>query len=256
MRVAIGQTTRFPNFSQGIDWLLSEISNTADVLVLPEYWIGTTPLDREELNHYVTSLVKIAERISGVVIGGAVAIHVGEVKTICPIVEPGGGWTYGEKIFPSAATGERKLVSRGSKLAMFKTAGWSVGCLICVDLVYPELVRKLAREGAEVVVNPASVTSDRRELWKAIGLTRSFENSIYVISAVGTGYRYRDGRPVEGGSYVATPNGALEDFGKEPGVFYVELKRGELEFARARRRYLEDSPHAVEVAIEKYLTPS
>ncbi|MFN7106145.1 MAG: carbon-nitrogen hydrolase family protein [Pyrobaculum sp.] len=249
MRVSIGQTPRFRDFLSAVGWVLERIS-PADLLVLPEYWVGTTPLNEEEFRQYISLLSKVAERTGGVVVGGAVAIKTGGVvKNICPVVGSGGVLTYGEKIFPSAATGERERIAGGEKLALFKAGNWTVGCVVCVDLLYPELVRKIAAAGAEVVVNPASIAADRKDLWQSAGLVRAFENSIYVISAVGTGYSYPDGRPVEGGSYVASPNGEIQNFGSAPGIFYATLRREEVEYARARRRYLEDLSRLEHVTI-------
>ncbi|MFN3803788.1 MAG: carbon-nitrogen hydrolase family protein [Pyrobaculum sp.] len=240
MRVAIGQTPRFGDLHSAVGWLLERVS-PADLLVLPEYWIGTTPLSGGEFRQYISLLSKVAERTGGVVVGGAVVVETGGVvKNMCPVVGNAGVLTYGEKIFPSAATGERGRVAGGEKLALFRVDSWKVGCIVCIDLLYPELVRKIATAGAEVVVNPASITADRKNLWESVGLVRAFENSIYVISAVGTGYSYPDGRPVEGGSYVASPNGEVQNFGSAPGIFYATLRREEVEYARARRRYLED----------------
>ncbi|ABO09137.1 carbon-nitrogen hydrolase family protein [Pyrobaculum calidifontis] len=240
MRIAVGQTPRFRGIEEGVEWLLSRLPR-ADVLILPEYWVGTRPLSGEEFQKYVSAMAHVAEALGGVVVAGAVAVEFGpHVKNVCPVVGGGGLVSLGEKIFPAAATGERERVVGGSRLALFKVRDWAVGCLVCVDILYPELARRLVLAGAEVLVNPASVSSDRRSLWEAVGLTRAFENSVYVAAALGTGYLYADGRPVEGGSFVASPNGSLLRFGSEPGVYTAELDKAEVHYARSRRRFLDD----------------
>jgi predicted amidohydrolase len=252
MRLILAQTPRFNSYVEGVKWLLGELPR-GDVLVLPEYWTGTAPMDGEEFRRYVEALAEVAAAFGGVVVGGAVAVERGGVvKNVCPVVGREGLLTWGEKIFPSAATGERGWVSRGSRLALFGAAGWSVGCLVCVDLLYPELARRLALSGADVIVNPASVTADRRGLWASLGVVRAFENSVYVAAALGTGYGYVDGRRAEGGSYVATPNGLLTEFGSEPGVYAADLDREEVAYARRRRRYLEDAASMPEVHLNTY----
>lgn len=247
MRVALAQSPRFRDPQAAASWLL-ERAPRADLLVLPEYWLGPRPL--EGLQSVVSSMAELARSLGAVVVAGALAVkRGGEVKNVCPVVGPGGLVALGEKVFPSAATGERSLVSGGRRLALFEAAGWRVGCLACVDLAYPELARRLALAGAELIVNPASISADRRELWRALGLARAFENSIYVAAALGTGYSYADGRPAEGGSFVASPNGALVDFGGEPGVYSADLDKGEIAYARARRRYLEDARRMPDVEV-------
>ncbi|MEZ0319366.1 MAG: carbon-nitrogen hydrolase family protein [Pyrobaculum sp.] len=238
--MGIGQTPRFNDVEKAVEWLLRRAASV-DLLVLPEYWVGTAPMDREEFNRYVSYVTRAAKEVGGLVMAGSVAVDFGGVvKSVCPLVDVGGLVGFGEKIFPSAATGERDRVAGGSRLVLFRASGWAVGCLVCVDLLYPELARRLALEGAELIINPASVSADRRGLWKAVGVVRAFENSVYIAAALGTGYSYPDGRPVEGGSFVASPNGDVVDFGEKEGVYVYEVDKAEVAYARARRRYLED----------------
>ena len=84
---------------------------------------------------------------------------------------------------------------------------------------------------------------------------RAFENSVYVAAALGTGYRYADGRPAEGGSFIATPNGALVEFGRGEGVYAAELDKRDVEYARSRRRYLEDAKAMPAVSVERRHLP-
>ncbi|KUO86802.1 MAG: nitrilase [Thermoproteus sp. JCHS_4] len=252
MRLALIQSPRFSSPANGLRWLMDNMPR-ADLAVLPEYWVGTAPLDGEGFRRYISGIAEAAAASGATVVAGAVAVVAGDVvRNICPVVGREGLLTWGEKIFPSAATEERARVAGGSNLALFKVLDWAVGCLACVDLVYPELARRLALAGADVVVNPASISADRRGLWAALGLARAFENSIFVAAALGTGYSYPDGRPARGGSFVASPNGALLEFGEEPGVYLAELDRGEVERARRRRRYLDDARSMPPIGINRH----
>lgn len=240
MKLLAAQTPRFKTATEGTRWV-KERAERADLLVLPEYWIGTSPLSEDDFEKYVDLAAELAASIGGVVVAGAVAAKIGDVvKNVCPVVAPRGLVAVGEKIYPSAATGERDKVAPGENLVLFKVGEWTVGCLICVDLVYPELARALALAGAELLVNPASIPGDRSKLWAALGAARAFENSMYVAAALGTGYQYADGRIAAGGSYVATPDGDVETFGEAPGVYSAALDREAVHKARRRRRYLED----------------
>jgi len=240
MKLVIGQTPRFNSYREGARWVADRLVS-GDVLVLPEYWTGVLPLDVDQFREFITTMSEIAASLGGTLVAGAVAVKFGNfVKTVCPVVDKDGLLGYGEKIFPSAATGERKWVSKGEEIVIFKAAEWTIGCLVCVDLVYPELSRSLALAGAEVVVNPASVTQDRLGLWKSLGIARAFENSIYIASVLGTGYFYKDGRPAAGGSYIASPNGYVVEFGREAGLYVGSLSKEEILYARERRKYLDD----------------
>lgn len=247
VRVAVVQSPRFSGVRDGLRWLL-DVAPRADLYVLPEYWLGTAPVG--DFGGFVSAVTEASRSLGGVVVAGALAVGVGgSVRNVCPVVGPEGLVVVGEKIFPSAATGERGRVAGGSRLALFALGGWRVGCLVCVDLLYPELARRLALSGAEALVNPASISVDRVALWEAVAVTRAFENSVYVVSALGVGYSYPDGRPAEGGSLAATPEGELIRFGRGAGVYVVELDRGVVARARARRRYLEDVASMPEVGL-------
>jgi len=47
MRLVVAQAPRFNSYVEGVKWLLGGLTR-GDVLVLPEYWIGTAPLDGGE----------------------------------------------------------------------------------------------------------------------------------------------------------------------------------------------------------------
>jgi len=94
----------------------------------------------------------------------------------------------------------------------------------------------------DIIANPGSISVDRVQLWRSLGLVRAFENSAYFVASLGTGYKYPDGRDVLGGSFIASPNGEYVltvDLGVE-GLFNAALNRQDIDYARARRGYLDD----------------
>jgi len=76
MRLILAQTPRFNSYVEGVKWLLGELPR-GDVLVLPEYWTGTAPMDGGEFRRYVEALAEVAAAFGGVVVGGAVAVERG-----------------------------------------------------------------------------------------------------------------------------------------------------------------------------------
>ncbi len=259
MRVLVTQTRRFDDLREGVNWLRSVINAEADLIVLPENWIGIRALTEGEFHEYVDELSVIARELNALVIGGSAYVDVnGRVKSICPMVGAKGLINYSEKIFPSRATGERLRVSGGDRLGIVEMHGWLIGCVICVDAMYPEITRALARYGVHVIANPSSISEDRVNFWRSLGLVRAFENSAYYVASMGTGYKYPDGRNVVGGSFVASPNGTyplLAPTGVE-GAWNVTLSSAEVNYARQRRGYIEDllsNAHAnVRVSITGY----
>nr|KJR72449.1 MAG: nitrilase [Vulcanisaeta sp. AZ3] len=244
LRVGVGQVRRFSHFREGVDWLRDLIKGLiADVIVLPENWIGVKVLSKSEFDEYVDLLRELSSEVGSIIIGGSAYVDLGgRTISICPIVSSKGLINYSEKIRPSRATGERLSVSGGSRLGVIDLGDWRVGCVVCIDAMYPEITRALARHGVDIIVNPSSISVDRAQLWRSLGLIRAFENSAYFASAMGTGYKYPDGRDVLGGSFIASPNGEYVltvELGAE-GLYTVNLNHEEIEYARARRGYMED----------------
>ncbi|BDR92850.1 carbon-nitrogen hydrolase family protein [Vulcanisaeta souniana] len=244
LRVTIAQIRRFGNYRDGVTWLNSNARElSTDLIILPENWVGIKVLSEDEFNDYIGLLKDLARGINALIIGGAAYVNTdGKNTSICPMVNGRGLINYSEKIYPSKATGERMEISAGRRLGIVELGNWRIGCIICVDAVYPELVRRIAMHGADLITNPSSISADRAQLWRSLGLIRAFENSTYFASAMGTGYRYPDGRDVLGGGFVASPNGELTlsiELGAE-GLFTTVLNRYELEYARARRGYIND----------------
>ena len=244
LRVTIAQTRRFSNYNDGIAWLKAQVRGlTTDLIILPENWVGTRILSEKEFNDYVKGLREISNDINALIIGGAVYVSInGRNLSICPMVNGKGLINYSEKIYPSKATGERMGISGGDRLGIVRINDWSIGCIICVDAMYPELTRLMAKYGVDIITNPSSISVDRVHLWRSLGLVRAFENSAYFASAMGTGYKYPDGRDVLGGSFIATPNGEFVmtvNIGVE-GLFTATINHNEIEYARSRRGYVDD----------------
>lgn len=81
------------------------------------------------------------------------------------------------------ASGEAAHFSPGDHLLVTEIAGWRVGVVICYDLRFPELARRLAAEGAELILHPVAFTRDFSfASWHAFVTTRAMENQCYWLS--------------------------------------------------------------------------
>jgi predicted amidohydrolase len=214
-----------------------------DVYVLPENWLSPSPVDPEEYEAAVEELA--AELGAPLVIGGAQYVREpdGTVKSVGVAYIEGRLTRICEKVFPSAAVGERGLVKPGVPLEPVSFMGWRISCVVCVDIFYPELARiHTLLFGATLIVNPAKIPVDRVGLWRSALLSRAAENEVYVVGVNAAAEKYRDGRDVEGGSAVYTPDGRpLLEAGWGVGVFTVELRPERINAARARWAFVSDA---------------
>lgn len=210
-----------------------------DAVVLPENWLTREPLGAEEAKRYalrvavevgavVFSLQYVRDEV-GVVSRGYAAYPSGDVRVAC------------EKLHPSASVGERGRVRPGRLHGPLVVAGYTVGCVGCVDIFYPEVSRALVVRGAEVIVNPSNISGDRARLWRSMLTARAAENTVHVVGVNSVGVAYPDGRVTEGGSLHVLPDGSEGvSIGAVEAAVPVAVDRESIERVRGRRAFHED----------------
>ncbi|MDA8333654.1 MAG: carbon-nitrogen hydrolase family protein [Peptococcaceae bacterium] len=212
----------------------------ADIVLLPEDWLGPQVVPWPEYLGMVKILAAGLPPACLLVSGAQYVETADGVFSRGLFLLPGREIPF-DKQFPSQAVGERGFVRPGRFLPVVEHRGVRLGAVVCVDLMYPELTRRLALQGAEVVLNPANIPADRLELWRALGLVRAAENTVFLACANNTGTSYEDGRPVSGGSFVARPNGCgFSAAGPCEGVYYFDIDLTEIKAVRRRWPYLAD----------------
>lgn len=130
------------------------------------------------------------------------------------------------------ASGEAAHFSPGERLLVTKVAGWRVGVVICYDLRFPELARRLADAGAELVLHPVAFTRDFSfASWHAFVTTRAMENQLYWLSLNRAGHDW-------GQSLFCPP--LVDDahpplaFGSDEQWHWLTLEKQAVAAARAR----------------------
>jgi predicted amidohydrolase len=78
---------------------------------------------------------------------------------------------------------ERMAFREGFRLPVFETEIGNIGLLLGWDLAFPEVVRSLALEGAELVAVLANWETAQLEEWRTYVRARAFENALFVAAA-------------------------------------------------------------------------
>ena len=87
--------------------------------------------------------------------------------------------------------------------------GRRIGMSVCYDLRFPELYRRLAAGGAEILVVPAAFTETTgRDHWEPLLRARAIENQAFVIAAGQYG-THDDGTVSYGRSMIIDPWGLV-----------------------------------------------
>jgi 5-aminopentanamidase len=134
---------------------------------------------------------------------------------------------------------EQRLFTPGQQRVLHTIAGVRVGVLICYDVEFPEAVRALALEGAELIAVPTALMFPYTQIPKVLIPTRALENQIFVA------YANRIG--VEGDlkycglSTIAAPDGnVLAQADEAEALVVVNIERAAIAETRSIFAYLDD----------------
>ncbi len=101
---------------------------------------------------------------------------------------------------------DRTLFSAGDDLTpVIEWQGWKIGLLICYDIEFPETVRRLALEGAELILTPTALMSPWTTVADKVVPIRAYENQIYIAYANFCGAEYE--QQYVGHSCIVGPDG-------------------------------------------------
>lgn len=196
MDIAIGEPER--NFARVQEQLerLASAEVLPDVVVLPEMWNTGYALDRIQTladpnGERTKAFISEWSRRTGIhAIAGSVAERRGtEVRNTMYAFDRNGQLTADySKIHLFRLMDEEKHLTEGDKLGKLSIDGIPAGMMICYDIRFPELARKLALEGAKLLIVPAEWPHPRLHHWRTLLTARAIENQMYVAACnrVGT----------------------------------------------------------------------
>lgn len=190
MDIAIGEPER--NFEH-LDGLLHEAvqaEQKPDVIIAPEMWNTGYALDRihaladPDAARTKEMLAAFSGKHGVHVIGGSIAEKVGsEVRnTIYAFDRSGNVNGSYSKLHLFRLMDEEKHLAAGDRLGELQLDGVQAGAMICYDIRFPELSRRLALSGAKVLFVPAEWPHPRLHHWRTLLMARAIENQMYVVA--------------------------------------------------------------------------
>ncbi len=238
MSLTIGFLQFRPEFGEirkNTDFIVNTlIKHNFDIAVLPELCsTGYLFEDKKQAlslaenteGYFVQSLLKLAKEKECLIAGGFAEKEGEKVYNSQVLVSEKGILSiyrkahlyYKEKEIFKAGNTPFKAVDTGK--------GFKVGLMICFDWIFPEAMRSLALDGADIILHSANLVLPycQRAMF-----ARSIENRVFIITANRFGKEKNSkGEVVEftGKSQIINPNGeVLLSVGKEiTGFFKVEI---------------------------------
>ncbi len=160
----------------------------AHLVVLPEMWsTGYDYRHLRQLAERTPAVVLELQRLSldlGLVIVGSLPHLVGDsLYNTSFVVDNGKEVGQYRKLHLFSNMGEDRFLAAGNNCVVVPTSIGRLGLAICYDLRFPELFRKMALEGAEIICIPAEWPKPRQEHWRTLLRARAIENQLFIAAA-------------------------------------------------------------------------
>ncbi|HVP22921.1 MAG TPA: carbon-nitrogen hydrolase family protein [Conexivisphaerales archaeon] len=256
MKICLAQLETVPSKDDNLRKIVSVVERLeegTDLAVFPEYSMGYpregltrkyVAGESEKLDGGFVSAVATASRRKGAAVLLPVYERAGRaVYNTAVVIVKGrvlGGYRK-IKLFDALGYRESDVFDTGSELVTFRLGRMRFGIVICYDLRFPELVKKLAMGGADAILVPSAWYRGplKEEQWQTLLTARAHEDTCYVVG-VGNANREFIGR-----SIVATPYGVRAlDLGAGEKVGYFDLEPREVSEARRKLPVLSQSEEA------------
>lgn len=214
----------------------SELARLAEagtkLVVLPEMW--ATGFAYKQLNELaqrtagiVRELADLSRRYGMVIVGSLPEPHDGKVYNTAYVLDNGELKGTYRKIHLFSLMQEDRSFDGGDSWLLVETSAGKLGVFICYDLRFPELARRLAVEGAEILVVPGEWPKPREEHWRTLLRARAIENQLFVVSANCCGIVGK--LDFFGMSMIIGPKGeVLAEGGYEPAAVSADINFGEM----------------------------
>jgi omega-amidase len=204
-----------------------------ELAVLPEMW--SCGFAYRELNslarrtpQLVEQLAALSRELSMVIVGSLPEAHGEKVFNTAYLLDQGAVAGSYRKLHLFSLMGEDRSLDAGDSILVADTSVGRIGAMICYDLRFPELARRLALEGAEIIVVPGEWPKPREEHWRTLLRARAIENQLFVVAANCCGMVGK--LDFFGGSLVIGPKGEiLAEAGYQSGEPWASLDPAEME---------------------------
>ncbi len=160
--------------------------------VLPEMWSSGYDYKclaelADETPRVAAELAELAARLDLVIVGSLPEKDRGSLYNTAFVHDRGQEIGRYRKLHLFSPMKEDRYLAPGNKTLVVPTSVGRLGVAICYDLRFPEMFRKLALDGAELVCLPAQWPSPRQLHWRTLVRARAIENQCFLIAANGCG---------------------------------------------------------------------
>jgi omega-amidase len=132
--------------------------NKCDFIVFPEYLEGVflpNQYIEGDTENFVSGIKSLAKKYGVYVVFATLRKIEGKFYVACYLIDRKGGLIGEHRKIALEKYSEEFFVSPGKDISVFQTEFGKVGLMICRDLLYPEISKKLADLGARIIFCPS-----------------------------------------------------------------------------------------------------
>lgn len=219
------------NWAKMQEFTAEAARRSADLVVLPELWDAGLAYDKSRefassLSGGLFAQVAALSRQQNIHITGSMYEKrgVGVYNTTAVISPRSSVMGAYRKMHLFPLMHEDKWLTPGESPLAIDLPWGRTGFAICYDLRFPELFRRYAAEGVQIVVVPAAWPHPRLEHYRTLVRARAIENQFYVIAVNSVGYDEDTQTKFFGHSCVIDPWGEIVlEGGETEGHFTVTI---------------------------------
>ena len=236
MRICVIQfetkSDRDKNVKKAVSMIKKALQLDPALIVLPEAFntglLEEGYINAGEIEEELSEIVELSEESDAVLVAGIVAKSE-SLKNIAAIVHRGSVVATYTKVLLFPLTSERRDFLPGNELIVCSTPAGKIGLAICYEVRFPEIARKLALSGAEILVIPSQFPKKRLDHWETLVKARAVENQFFVVAANSFGR-----------SMVVDPWGRASIAGEGEDILVGEIELEEVWRIREKYPFLRD----------------
>lgn len=215
------------NLEKATSYIENLVEEDVNIVVLPEMFNSGYGTDEETVKNAVEMQEETEEVLSALadyndiaIVGGMVNKTKDGLFNSTVIMLP-----YLEAIYYNKThlfREEKKVFTPGKEFKSFEYSGVKFGLLMCYEIGFPEISRKLCRQGAEVLLVPFAFGRERRMIYDTATRARSIENGCFLAAASQVGSnKFMN---FVGESRIVSPSGEIiADCGGAEGFAFTDV---------------------------------
>jgi predicted amidohydrolase len=221
-----------------------------DIVIFPEMFSTGYQLEKlSELAHtktdsFIQQFLTLAKQKQVHIVLGSLALktELGITNTTLIIDNTGKIISEYSKIHLFGLMDEPSFMTAGKNIHSFEVNGTQSSSIVCYDLRFPELTRRLAlKENVKIIFVPMEWPAPRTEVFKTLLKARAIENQCFVVSCNRVGKAEESNALFEGYSMAIDPYGnILADAGTEEKILDVKLDMKLVEKVRSHMNCFSD----------------